>query len=226
MPTVRLNSKEFQQTLMGVVEYSLGFIDGIKKGKRVFLRNLGDSTILALQEYIDANARMNPEALHHVYEWYQTGSPSARLYEIHYTISNLGLSMKSSFKQSNTIKDGSNEPFYDKAKIMENGKMVVIKPKRSDVLVFEEDGETIFTKQPVTVNPGGKATDGAFGKIFDEFFSQYFSQSFLRAAGVLQYLENPKIYKKNFAQGVKKGRSYGNKAGYTWIINATPGVDL
>ena len=33
-------------------------------------------------EYIDAQARMKPKSLHHVYEWKQTGQDSARLFKL------------------------------------------------------------------------------------------------------------------------------------------------
>lgn len=221
MPTIRMNTKKFEQTMMNIVQYSSGFLDGIQKGKRVFLNNLGEATIDAAKAYIDTNARMNPEALHHVYEWYSTGSPNARLYDLNYTVSNLGLSIKSSFKQSNTIKDGSSEPFYNKAKIMEEGIPVIIRPEKSSVLVFEDDGETVFTAGPVYVdNPGGPQTTGGYEQVFDEFFSRFFSQAFLRGSGILNYLENPSIYKKNISSGARQGRSVGIKTGYTWIINA------
>jgi hypothetical protein len=171
-----------------------------------------------LEKYIDSNAKVNPKALHHIYEWSKTGSPDARLYNINYTVSNLGLSFTTNFKQSLSIKDGSNVPFYDKARIMEQGTSVVIK---SNLLVFEEDGQTIFTKNSIVVdNPGGEATTGAFEKTIDSFFTKYFTQAFLRSSGVAQYLENPVLYKSNIASGKKIGRLKGVSVGYKWITNA------
>jgi hypothetical protein len=177
-------------------------------------------SIELLKSYIDANAKTNPLILHHVYEWHQVGSPSARLYDIDYTISNIGLSFRSSFKQSDTIQDGSNTPFYDKARIMENGIPVVIVPVQAQALRFIQDGEEVFTKGPVYVsNPGGK-TEGKFEQVFDNFFNKYFSQAFLRASGMGAYLQNPTMYKKNLAAGKRGGRSKGVSTGYRWIANA------
>lgn len=224
MVNIALNTKSFERKMLNIVKYSSGFIDGAQRGKTVFLRELGAATIEALQKYIDTNAKMNPEALHHVYEWYKVGSPRARLYDLDYTISNLGLSIKSSFRQSDSIKRGSEEPFYNKAMIMEKGIAVTISPKKN-VLVFDVDGETVFTSSSVYVaEPGGAATTGAYEKVFDEFFNFYFSQSFLQASGIYKYLQNPKIYKKNLTAGANSGRSAGIKTGYTWIINARAGI--
>lgn len=218
---VSLNAKEFEKQLINIAEYSLGFIDGINRGKKIFLDNLGKSTISALGAYIDVEARSNRSALHHVYEWYQTGSPEARLFDINYTVSNLGLSVNSTFRQSRTIQADGTTPFYNKARIMEDGIPVVIKPKANSVLRFYEGGETIFVKKPITVNnPGGEEVQGSFERVFDEFMQRYFTQGFLRASGLFDYISKPKIFKENIAAGAKRGKSKGISTGFKWITNA------
>ena len=118
---------------------------------------------------------MNPQLLHHVYEWYRTGSPSARLFDIKYSVAGSGLSFGSTFKQSRTMSKDATTAFYNKARIMENGISVKIKPKKSPVLVFEQDGETIFTKNEIDIkNPGGPSVAGSFENTFDSFFKNYF----------------------------------------------------
>ena len=222
---VNLNSTSFEKTLQNVVNYSFGFLEGAQSGKKVMLDNLGKGTIEALNQYIDAMARGDQSALHHVYEWYQTGSPAARLFDLGYTVSNAGLSVKSSFRQSNTVAENSNEPFYNKARIMEEGIAVTISPKRK-ALVFEEGGETIFVSRPITVNnPGGTAVEGSYERVFDSFFKNYFTQAFLKASGLFDYISKPVLYKKNIAAGSKGGRQIGKKVGYTWIANAKVGVE-
>ena len=218
---VSLTTNNFEKDLLNIANYSLGFLEGAQKGKKVFLDNLGRGVIFALGEYIDVEARANKEALHHVYEWYQTGSPQARLFDITYTVSNLGLSLNSTFRQSRTIQQDATTPFYNKAKIMENGIPVVIRPKKNSVLRFYEGGETVFTSKPVTVrNPGGNQVEGSFERIFDEFMTRYFTQAFLRASGISDYISNPVIYKKNLPAGAKQGRPKGVSTGYKWITNA------
>lgn len=219
---VQFDTKKFMKDMNNIVEYSVGFLQGVEGGKRAFLDNLGKSTIDSMKEFIDSVARTDPEALHHVYEWSMTGSPEARLFDIDYTVSNYGLSLKSTFRQSSSIKPGSKEPFYNKAKIMEEGISVVIKPKRAEVLRFQDDnGEDVFTRNPIVVDsPGGSAVSGSFEKTFDMFVSNYFSQAFLNASGIIDKLKDLSIYKRNLAAGSRSGRPRGKEIGYRWIVNA------
>jgi hypothetical protein len=220
MISIKINDKDLMRDMNNIINYSFGFLEGIQKGKRLFLDNLGKDITELVKEYIDSSARVNPSRLHHVYEWYQNGSPDARLFDINYTVSNLGLSFKSTLSQSKTIKDGSRTPFYDKARIMEDGIPVTIIPTKAKVLSFEIDGEQVFTKGPVVVeNPGGNS-QGGFESVVDQFFTQYFTQAFLRKSGALSELENVQIYKNNFAAGSKQGRGKGIETGYRWIVNA------
>ena len=223
---VRTNTQSFNKEMNNIVQYAFGFLNGVQKGKKVFLQNLGTGTIQAMAQYVDVSARGNPDALHHVYEWSQTGSPSARLFDIDYTVSNLGLSLNSTFRQSRSVKQDSHTPFYNKAKIMEEGVPVTIKPKRSSVLVFTEDGETIFTKTPIVVrNPGGDRVQGSFERTMDEFILRYFKQSFLRASGIYDYIKKPTVFKKNIKAGSKVGKLKGVETGFKWIANAKIGVE-
>jgi hypothetical protein len=223
---VSLNTSSLNKTLNNIVGYSLGFIEGTNSGKRIFLDNLGKDVIYVLNKYIDVNARLNEPALHHIYEWYRVGVPSARLFDLNYTVSGIGLSIGGTFKQSRSIPINSSEPFYNKAKIMEEGIPVVIKPKKATTLRFEVDGETVFTKNPVSVdNPGGRYVQGSFKRIVDDFMLNYFKQSFLRSSGIFDYLSNPVIYKKELPSGSKSGRSKGRSVGFKWITNARVGVE-
>lgn len=220
------DAKAFQKQLDNVVQYSVGFLDGANKGKSVLLDNIAKSTVPTLGNYIDIEARSNPQALHHIYEWYQTGSPNARLFNITYTISNLGLSFKSNFTQSQSLAEGASSPFSSKAKVMEDGRTVVIKPRNGQVLAFEDGGEMIYTKKDVVVtNPGGDAVEGAYERVFDEFFRVYFTQAFLRSSGIMKHLSNPIAYKNNLAAGSRAGRSKGLDTGFKWIANAKIGVE-
>jgi len=222
---VKTNTLSFEKTMNNIIEYSYGFLEGVQNGKKIFLKHLGDETMKAMYQYIDVNARMNPKALHHIYEWYQVGSPNARLYDLNYTVSNLGLSFTSQFKKSRSVSNGSSTPFINKASIMENGEAVTISPKNS-VLVFDIDGQTIFTKKEVLVrDPGGPQVQGSFEKIFDEFMLKYFKQSFLRSSGLYEYINNPIMYKKDFAAGSKGGKPVGMTTGFKWIANARIGVE-
>lgn len=218
---VKIDDAKFMREMDNILKFSTGFLDGIQLGKKEFLNNLGQEAIEVLKEYIDVNARLTPGALHHIYEWNQIGSPAARLFDINYTVSGLGLSISSTFSQSRSVKQGSNVPFYNKANIMENGIPVTISPKKKGTLVFEDNGQTVFTKSPVTVkDPGGKDVQGAYERVFDSFFNNYFTQSFIKASGIMDYIANADVYKKNLSKGKSLGRSYGISVGYKWIANA------
>jgi len=217
---VKFDGRQFAKDMKNMMDYSSGFLEGVQLGKQQLLHSIGVQTIEVLKNYIDSNARTNPSILHHVYEWNQTGSPDSRLYDIDYTISGLGLSFRSSFRQSNSIQDGSNTPFYNKAKIMENGIPVVIAPRQAQALRFELNGEEVFSKSPVRVNNPGGNTEGKYEQTFDNFFNKYFTQAFLRSSGIGAYLENPVVYKKNLSIGKRAGISKGVSTGYRWVANA------
>ena len=214
------NTKDFDLKMNNFIEYSIGFLEGVQSAKQPFFDQFGKGIIAALSNYIDSIARMSPDSMHHVYEWYRTGSPEARLFNIKSIATSRGITIDSSFRQSRTASKQSNQVFINKARVMENGMPVTIVPK-NDVLVFEVDGETVFTKKKVVVaNPGGVNVRGSYEKTFNSFFNNYFSQSFLRSSGLLNHLEDVSTYKKNLKQGSISGRSTGFKTGYQWLLNA------
>lgn len=221
MISLKVDSRKFRKEMDNILKYSEGFLEGANAGKRAMFAGIGERTVQIINQYIDSSARVNPALLHHVYEWYQTGSPDARLFDIEYTVSNLGLSFKSSFRQSTSIKNGSYDPFVNKAKIMENGVTVTIRPKRREFLKFEVNGETVFSRGPITVqNPGGPDVQRGFERTFDEFFQRYFTQAFLDTSGIGEHLRNPIAYKRDLPKGRQSGRNAGVAAGYRWVANA------
>lgn len=223
---VKTNTRMFEKQMKNVIDYSIGFLDGVKSGKTLFLDNLGSGIVFALGQYIDVMAKSNPKALHHIYEWERVGSPSARLFDIDYRVTGLGLTLGSKFKQSRTVSSDMTVPFYNKATIMENGTSVKIVPTGNKPLRFSSSNGEVFTKNPVTVdNPGGDMVAGSFERTVDEFINKYLSQSFLRSSGLYDYIEKPTIYKNNFSTGSKLGRPKGIETGFSWITHATIGVE-
>lgn len=221
MISIKINSAKFAKEINNIMDYSIGFLDGVQEGKAALLNSVGAQAIEMLKQYIDSNARSNPQMLQHVYEWYQNGSPEGRLFDINYVVTGAGISINSTFRQSKSIQNGSRVPFYDKARIMEEGIPVTIRPVNAQVLRFEEEGETVFTSNAVNIaNPGGMKAQGGFEKTFDEFFNKYFTQAFLKSSGIAQYLENPEAFKKYMRYGKSRGRAAGKSAGYGWIVKA------
>lgn len=212
------NDKKFLKDMNNLVKYAEGFLDGVQMGKPDLLKNVGIEVREMLNEYIDTVARMDPASLHHVYEWQQTGSPDARLYDVSYMVSGRGISFDYTLSQSTSVKEGSSVPFYDKARIMEQGIPVTIRPKSAQVLSFDVNGKQVFTPNPVNVsNPGGEMTVSALQNTIKEFFSRYLSQTFLSASGIGYNLRNPVDFKKNLSAGRSGGRSVGVRVGKAWI---------
>jgi hypothetical protein len=225
MITLTIDSNEFYQDMKNIIDYSNGFLEGAQAGKKKFLDGLGQDLSEFLKNFIDSNARVNPEVLHHVYEWHQIGQPGARLFDIQYTVSDSGLSFSGTLSQSKSIKNGSTVPFYNKASIMENGVPVTIRPKRGRVLRFEQDGQVYYVSGKVSVqNPGGDYAKDGFRNVFDSFFSNPVTQSFLESSGIAKYIETPAVFKKNIRAGKNSGRAVGFDTGYKWIANAAGGV--
>lgn len=219
---VAMDTRRFTKEMNNLINYSYGFLDGIERAKPELYASLAPEIIEFAYQYVDANARVTPQLLHHMYEWYETGSPKARLFDLDFKINKRGITFDAKMKQSKTIKNGSRVPFYNKAEIMERGVAVRIEPRRAEALAFEIDGETIFTKSGVTVsNPGGP-TKGQFEKVIDTFFGVYFKQSFLRVSGLSEHFKNAKVFKTGLASGKSRGRSAGLAVGYKWV--ATAGV--
>jgi len=218
MIQVKYRSNDFMKDMNSVVQYASGFLEGAKDGKRELLETVGKRTVEILKEFIDANARSNDAILHHVYEWHEAGSPNSRLFDLEYSAVRGGLTIMSTFRQSLSVQSGSTTPFYDKARIMEQGIPVTIKPKKSSVLAFEDNGEQVFTKSPVSVaNPGGEAAAGGFKETIDMFFRSYWQQSFLESTGIADILRNPIQFKKNLPRAKAGGKSIGYDVGYRWI---------
>jgi hypothetical protein len=218
MIKLKADVDRFKKEMNNIVGFSEGFFEGINKGKSAFSENLAKETLEVLKEFIDSSARVNPDALSHMYEWYSTGSPDARLFDIEYTSRSNGISFRSNFRQSNSIQEGSKVPFYNKAEIMEKGISVRIRPVRSSVLAFEDGGKTVFTKSEVLVsNPGGSQTTGSYEDVFNQFFSSYFSQAFLASSGVMAKLRDTSDFSMNFASAPRSGKAAGVRLGFRWI---------
>lgn len=215
---LELDDRKFMRDMKNLTQYALGFIDGAQMGKQDLMKNLGIEVKELLYQYIDSNASIDPSRLQHVYEWMQSGSPDARLYDLDYIVTGAGLSFSYTLSQSKSIKDGSKVPFYNKASIMENGVPVTIKAKNAQVLSFNDNGEQVFTAKPIRVNsPGGENARGGLDATIKEFFSRYLSQAFLDVSGIGFNLRNPVDFKNNIAAGKRGGRPVGVRVGKEWI---------
>jgi hypothetical protein len=130
--------------------------------------------------YIDAQARMKPKALHHVYEWDDTGNSTKRLFRLSKKMSN-GLSFQIGYKfilsKTAPVKTRNQKRyvFKNKASIMEQGIPVIITPRTpGGRLVFEYMGEPMFMPKGASVTvqrPGGRAATHQFKLHYAKFFT-------------------------------------------------------
>ena len=153
-------------------------------------------------QYVDAQARVKPKSLHHVYEWNKTGNPTARLFNL-YLIDSEGLSFRigRDFKISKSTVPSKNKKqkkryvFANKASIMEEGIPLVIRPRSAERLVFELDGATVFMPKGTSVTvkrPGGKAATNQFALTYGRFFGGQLVNSSIKSSG-FQRIFNAKI---------------------------------
>jgi virulence-associated protein VagC len=222
---IKFDDKQFLKEMNNIMNYSTGFLEGVQRGKYGMLNNVGASVSQLLGEFVDSNARSNPQMLQHMYEWYHSGQRSERLFDIHFMLMRNGVAFDYSFRQSQSIKVGSKVAFFDKAEIMEEGRKIVIKPRNKDFLSFDVDGEQVYTSKPVEVaTPGGTYATGSFDKTVESFFSTYLTQTFLEVSGLRDYISNPISYKRSLNSGKINGRSVGIDAGYRWMVMAGVGA--
>ena len=221
MISIRFDDRIFLKDLSNIMGYSEGFLIGAELGKDKLAQSIAKNGVEMFKEFVDQNARVDNQLYHHIYEWYQAGSPEARLFDINYTIRDGGISFNGTFSQSRSVSKNSTVPFYNKAEIMERGLPITIKPVNASVLSFNVDGEQVFTPNQVTIeNPGGSHVMGSFERIFDLFFKQHFKQSVLDMTGITRYLSNAKAYKDNLKSGKLGGKARGVEVGYNWITKA------
>jgi hypothetical protein len=221
MISVKFDDRIFFKDLMNIAEYSKGFLKGAELGKEKLAHSLANNAIEIFKEFVDQQARVDQQMYHHIYEWYQVGNPGARLFDINYVVRDGGISFNGTFSQSISVSNGSNQPFYNKAEIMEKGLPVTISPVNASVLTFNVDGKQVFTSKQITVeHPGGTHVMGSFGDLFDLFFKKHFKQSVLDLTGITEHLSNAKAYKDNFKAGKTGGKAKGIEVGYNWITKA------
>lgn len=226
MLQLKIDSRQINRILENASSYSYGFLEGTQINQIVFNQKLGLFIENALGKYIDSKAKMNPQSLHHVYEWNRVGSSDSRLFRFNAKVSKTIISITGKFLQSKSLPPSGNEPFSDKANIMENQIAVFVSPKNSSVLVFEDNGETIFTPNTIYIeHPGGAEVAESFAKAFDEFFNIVLTGSLLHSSGIFEKLSNPKEFAQWFPDGVVGGKNVGVKSGKKYM-NISEGLSI
>ena len=131
-------------------------------------------------EYIDAQARIKPKQLHHVYEWNKIGNSGARLFKLN-KIESGDLSFKIGYEFTpsksfarNNEKSNRRHVFIQKASVMEDGMPLTISPRAAERLVFDINGYTVFMPKGASVvvrKPGGAGVKNSFQAAHKVFFT-------------------------------------------------------
>lgn len=131
-------------------------------------------------EYIDAQARVKPKQLHHVYEWDKIGNAQARLFKLKRIDSGqLSFKVGYEFQPSKSFARGNENSkrrhvFVEKASVMESGMPLTISPRAAERLVFEVNDYTVFMPKGASVlvaKPGGVAVKNSFQAAHKVFFT-------------------------------------------------------
>ena len=198
---ISYNTVDFDQTMRSALGYSEGFVRGLNQYEAYFNAQLAEIITQAFYQYVDSVARLEPDRLHHVYEWGQAGMDSARLFRIESFTGRKSIRFVTEFQQSTSVSPTANEPFVDKASIMEEGMTITVTPNDGGVLAFEgDDGEMVFTPNEVVIeDPGGPGVKGQFYMVVREFFDFYLNKGMMRQ--FILEMETP----TEFTQGWGKG---------------------
>jgi hypothetical protein len=201
---IKTDMTEFNKTMNQAIGYSRGFLAGVESNELSFNRQLAEVIKEAFYKYLDSTARLDPDRLHHMYEWGQTGVDKARLFRIEAFTGQQSIRFVTEFMQSTSVSPTANEPFVNKADVMESGTTIKISPRGEGPIAFQgDDGEMVFTNEEVTIESPGGNVAGQFAATAREFFTNYLDQALLRE--LIKDLQNP----VEFAQGWSKGMNYG-----------------
>jgi hypothetical protein len=160
----------------------------INRGAAFILKNY-------FSEYLDARARQNPSAYHHVYEFDQVGNKESRLFKAKVTSTPNGAIITFNFTEAKNV-NRQGHPFPLKAEVMEKGDPLIIKAKRGKYLKFTlEDGTFITTTESFVRDPGGREVQGSFETTFNNFMSNQGIQT-LQKFGFFKMIEQGIIQKR------------------------------
>ena len=155
---------------------------------------------------MNLEAKANPKAYHHIYEWGKLGNTTQKLF-ILYRQNTAGgkLVIRPGFKQSKTKvpvdptltmpgKTGktvaSRHVFRDKASIMESGKPIIYRARKP--LPIPDGGQIRFVAAGTVIKnyyPGGRQVKGSFEKFFNYWFNTKLD-AVINASGIIQSIDN------------------------------------
>ena len=149
------------------------------------IKNTGAGIISKYFEaYVDAVAKIDPYRYHHIYEFNMVGSKGGRLFKGSVKNSQISYTLVES-----RVPNNNGQVFSRKAFVMESGQPLEILPKNGKFLVYEVDGETVFSKGSYVSQPGGPYVANAFREIFQQYFNSRMPNAALRDSGFYDTIE-------------------------------------
>ena len=212
---ISIDTSDLTKKVNNFADYTAGFFGAVEQQRPTYHRLLGAAVVGLLYEYIDTKASMDPASLHHMYEPDRVGDPEARLFTFTFSVDERGVSFGTEFRESRVPMD-SGHVFRDKARVMELGQRVTIRPVGDGPLVFDDDNETFFVHGAVTVDdPGGAFVAGSFVDTVNNFFESYLTLAVVAPA--MRRLADLSEYRRDMSLGFKYGRSAGYAAGVRFL---------
>lgn len=218
--TATFDGIDLMRVLNNTVNYSRSYLREIATGQARFNSQVAVYVKEVLYKYIDSQARLYPERLAHVYEPGFVGAPGQRLFTLntHSTIDSITFTAR--FNASTIATQPGGIPFEQRAEMMEDDISVTVAPKNGKVLVFEDNGETVFTTKAITIDhPGGPKAAGAFKETIGSFFNQYLTNIVMQP--IFTKLAHSKAYGEHFAEGTRSPLNAGKMAATQFL--ASPG---
>ena len=162
---------ELSQKIAATAHFQAELINRLSNEEKLRIQEYGLRHISKyFESYVDHLARVNPNRYHHIYEPGQSGDPRSRLFKSSISSDKNKALLQYDFVSSR-VPGESGQVFKSKALIMESGTPVTITPKRAKSLVFEVDGELVFSKQSYVTNPGGVEVQNSFTETFNMFMT-------------------------------------------------------
>lgn len=190
------------------------------RGQQNIQRTIENSVKRKFLPYINSMARANKKSLHHVYEWNKVGVTNARLFDLVIPPTSRGkanFSMRLEFRPSRSLvplTEAQATPgpsgavverkhvFYNKAMIMEYGEKVVVRPKNTKYLAFDNPPNArqtlsglTFSSRPVTIDYSRMQTSHGLNAAIASYF---------KTVGDREAERSVKKYGHDVVRGAKK----------------------
>lgn len=189
----RMDTGGMPEKIINLSNYQLHLVTNLHSDK-IITSKVSRSAAGIITEYFnnyyDSLARRNKYLHKHVYEFGQGGDKDNRLFKANISATGNAALIKYSFLTSKKP-NKNGQVFRNKAMIMEQGKPVIISPKKSSVLAFEINGQKVFTSRTIKIRyPGGKRVAGSFTKKLNEFMKSDKAKIVLQSSGFFKTIDN------------------------------------